>query len=429
MDAPANVRGAATRVDGRRVLVVDDDVDFADGLRDLLESRSYVVETAPASRQALKLQAAFDPEVALLDIGLGCTSGIDLAAELKRRRPDLICIMITAHAEIESAVGALRAGTDDYLRKPFQPAELFATLERAMANLRFLEEKQATDDALRESETRYREIFEESPVGIWEEDWSAVKKMVERLARRGVKDWRKYFTRHPDRFDELYDLMVITQVSRATLELFRAPDITAIDAMDWSDTISEDERRAVFETLLGMIAGEASHEVEVHARRCDGTSMITRERVVVPPEHRDDWSRIFYAVEDITQRKQAEEAVQKSEARYREIFEKSPISIREEDFSKVKAHIDALEIAEPLGFIAHLDRNPEFVAECAGLIDILDVNQAALRLHGIDDKEQFMAGFVANLGDKAMKTLRSNPLVSTLGPHEVCNILRAQPDV
>ncbi len=135
MDAPANVRGAATRADGRRVLVVDDDADFADSLRDLLESRGYAVETANGSDHALKLQEAFDPEVALLDIRLERASGVDLAAELKQRRPNLICIMITAYAEIDSAVESLRAGADDYLRKPFQPAELFATLDRAFAKL------------------------------------------------------------------------------------------------------------------------------------------------------------------------------------------------------------------------------------------------------------------------------------------------------
>ncbi len=160
MDAPVNVRGDATRADGRRVLVVDDDVDFANGLRDLLESRGYTIEIANDARAASKAAKTFDPEVALLDIRLGRTSGVDLAADLKRRRPDLICIMVTAYAEIDSAVGALRAGTDDYLRKPFQPAELFATLERASANLRLLREKQAAEDALKASELRLRAVLD-----------------------------------------------------------------------------------------------------------------------------------------------------------------------------------------------------------------------------------------------------------------------------
>ncbi len=148
MDALTNAGGVATRADGRRVLVVDDDVGFTDGLRDLLESRGYAVETAPGSWQALELQATFDPEVALLDIQLGRTSGVDLAAELKQRRPNLICIMVTAHADIDSAVEALRAGADDYLRKPLDPGELLAALERCFARLRLLRVKRAAEAAL-----------------------------------------------------------------------------------------------------------------------------------------------------------------------------------------------------------------------------------------------------------------------------------------
>ena len=53
------------------------------------------------------------------------------------------------------------------------------------------------------------------------------------------------------------------------------------------------------------------------------------------------------------------------EARYRNLFEDNPISIREEDFSQVKAHIDALSLKKSRDFVTYLDRHPEFVAECA----------------------------------------------------------------
>jgi CHASE3 domain sensor protein len=54
------------------------------------------------------------------------------------------------------------------------------------------------DEALRESETRYRAIFEQSPVSIWEEDWTAVKVMIYNIARRGAPDWSRYFDSHPE---------------------------------------------------------------------------------------------------------------------------------------------------------------------------------------------------------------------------------------
>ena len=50
-----------------------------------------------------------------------------------------------------------------------------------------------TEDALRESEARYREIFDDAPGALWVDDWSLVKQMIDRLSAEGVGDWRAYF--------------------------------------------------------------------------------------------------------------------------------------------------------------------------------------------------------------------------------------------
>ncbi len=55
-------------------------------------------------------------------------------------------------------------------------------------------------------EELYSEIFEDSPVAIWVEDLSRIKAMIDRLARRGVKDWRRYFERRPDQLVKIADL-------------------------------------------------------------------------------------------------------------------------------------------------------------------------------------------------------------------------------
>ena len=123
----------------RRVLIVDDEKDFVSSLVDILESRGYRTETAYSAIGALDKIKEFNSQVALLDIRLGQVSGIDLLAKLKKVHPAIICVMMTAYAAIDTAIEALQVGAYDYLRKPFYPPDLLATLDRCFEKIRLRE--------------------------------------------------------------------------------------------------------------------------------------------------------------------------------------------------------------------------------------------------------------------------------------------------
>ena len=97
-------------------------------------------------------------------------------------------------------------------------------------------------------------------------------------------------------------------------------------------------------------------------------------------------SPIFESLKTLARR------LRESEARYRGLFEDSPVALREEDFSAVKARLEALRGQASGAFAPYLAGHPELVAECAGLSKILDVNQAALRLHGFEGKDELLEG-------------------------------------
>ena len=103
---------------GRRVLIVDDEEDLVFILADTLESRGYQVESAYSTRGAMEKIEGYDAQVALLDIRLGYDSGIDLLAKLKQVHPEILCVMMTAYATMDSAVEAIHRGAYDYLQKP-----------------------------------------------------------------------------------------------------------------------------------------------------------------------------------------------------------------------------------------------------------------------------------------------------------------------
>jgi DNA-binding response OmpR family regulator len=129
------------------ILVVDDDRDFAESLAEVLEIGGHQTTTVFTGEAALALEKTFEPDVALVDIRLGRESGLDLVADLKERRPDVDCILVTAHADLDTAIEAVRRGAYDYLRKPVNEAELVASLERCFEKRRLEREKESYSSA------------------------------------------------------------------------------------------------------------------------------------------------------------------------------------------------------------------------------------------------------------------------------------------
>ena len=86
-----------------------------------------------------------------------------------------------------------------------------------------------------------------------------------------------------------------------------------------------------------------------------------------------------------------EQVLQESGTRYRKIFETTAVSIWEEDFTKVKAAIDAIKTEGVTDLRAYLDNHPEFVEHTVGLIKVIDVNKATLQIYGAQNKEEIFA--------------------------------------
>jgi signal transduction histidine kinase len=133
----------------RRVLIVDDDDDFAQSLLDLLEPKGYLVQVAGTAERAHASLRSFDAQVALFDIRLGLASGVDLFATLKAERPELVGVIMTAHVDSKTAIEALRLGAYDYIDKSCHPGELYAVLERCFDKIQLRQERTSAYEALR----------------------------------------------------------------------------------------------------------------------------------------------------------------------------------------------------------------------------------------------------------------------------------------
>jgi len=115
-----------------RVLVVDDEADIRELVRELLSRAGYDVVEAPNGSEALKVLYAQQPDFVILDVQMPVLDGWETLTRI-REVSDVPVLMLTARAEELDKVRGLRAGADDYITKPFGRQELLA---RVSANLR-----------------------------------------------------------------------------------------------------------------------------------------------------------------------------------------------------------------------------------------------------------------------------------------------------
>jgi two-component system, OmpR family, KDP operon response regulator KdpE len=114
-----------------RVLVVDDEPQLLRALRINLRARHYDVDTAPDGAAALAAAARHPPDVVILDLGLPDLDGVEVIAGL-RGWSQVPIIVLSGRADTAGKVGALDAGADDYVTKPFSMDELLARLRSAL---------------------------------------------------------------------------------------------------------------------------------------------------------------------------------------------------------------------------------------------------------------------------------------------------------
>jgi len=115
----------------RRVLIVEDNSDGRETLRELLELMGHDVEVAADGAEGLQKGLADPPEVALVDIGLPLLDGYQVAERLREALgPDVVLVAYTAYDQPEDRLRAYRAGFDAHLAKPVDLDELTRWLNR-----------------------------------------------------------------------------------------------------------------------------------------------------------------------------------------------------------------------------------------------------------------------------------------------------------
>ena len=116
----------------KNVLIVDDDEDMLEVISTSLEKEGYHAVTAQTGEEALKKLKESFFDVAIVDIKMPDTSGVEVSKAIKESSPNTTIVMITGHATVETAVETLKGGAYDYITKPFKMDNLKKIIRKAM---------------------------------------------------------------------------------------------------------------------------------------------------------------------------------------------------------------------------------------------------------------------------------------------------------
>lgn len=119
-----------------RILIVDDEGSIRYFLSEELSQEGYLVLTAASGEEALVLLEKETIDLVLLDLKMGGMTGLQVMEEIERQRLPPAVIVLTAYADLDSAVDAMRLGGCDYLRKPCSIEELRSSVERGLSKRR-----------------------------------------------------------------------------------------------------------------------------------------------------------------------------------------------------------------------------------------------------------------------------------------------------
>jgi diguanylate cyclase (GGDEF)-like protein/PAS domain S-box-containing protein len=146
-----------------RLLLVDDEPRLLASLHALLSGRGYHLETASSGAEALAQLDKLQFDLVLLDLRLPDMSGHDIMDLINAREMDCDVVVMSGEVGIDSAIGALKRGAYDYLRKPYSPEELIKTVDNALQKRRLKVDNHTITQRLENSEKMYRYLVDSSP--------------------------------------------------------------------------------------------------------------------------------------------------------------------------------------------------------------------------------------------------------------------------
>lgn len=180
-----------------------------------------------------------------------------------------------------------------------------ASWDRVLLAIEDVTEKEQAKRGLELSEAYARGLFENSPVSLWVEDFSAVKRLLDEIRANGIEDFRVFTDVHPEFIERFMREIRVIDVNQHTLTLFHAPDKQTL-LSNLSQVFRDDMRIHFREQLIDLWNNKIHHQYEVINYAINGDLLHLHLQFSIMPGHEETWDLALVALTDITARKKAE---------------------------------------------------------------------------------------------------------------------------
>ncbi|MBI2330804.1 MAG: PAS domain-containing protein [Chloroflexi bacterium] len=226
-------------------------------------------------------------------------------------------------------------------------------------------------------------LFQYAPISLWEQDFSRIKQLFSELRAQGVKSLDAHLLMHPEFIDLCMSQIQLVDINLATLAMLKADSKEHLIS-NLGLVFRDGMRRHFRDELRALWNGDVEWSGEGINYTLSGEPLDIILHWRILPEYEKNWERVLVTIENITERRRAER-------RLHSLFEASPISLWEEDYSAIQSYFGSLREQGVVDLQDYLEEHPEVVLHCAGLIKVLDVNQRTLELFGANSKEHLVA--------------------------------------
>ncbi|MEM7368602.1 MAG: PAS domain S-box protein [Bacteroidota bacterium] len=181
-----------------------------------------------------------------------------------------------------------------------------------------LTESKEQEALIEQSEKRYRNIFQSASISLWEEDYSDVKNAIDELMASGVEDVRQYLDEHPEWVKQTARLIKILDCNDAGVKMFEASSKEELlNSLD--QIFTEESYAACKEEIIAIAEGESFLQTEARNRTLTGRDIDILMNIRFPKAG-ESFERIIVSIQDITELKQIQKVLVKTEERYRILF-------------------------------------------------------------------------------------------------------------